>query len=44
MNLKRIVIIFLSLFFTIGQVNADEQTFSFPADDNEVLLYYIQPD
>lgn len=36
MNLKRIVIIFLSLFFTIGQVNADEQTFSFPADDNEV--------
>lgn len=35
MNLKRIVIIFLSLFFTIGQVNADEQTFSFPADDNE---------
>ena len=35
MNLKRIVIIFLSLFFTIGQVNADEQTFSFPAD-NEV--------
>lgn len=34
MNLKRIVIIFLSLFFTIGQVNADEQTFSFPADDN----------
>ncbi len=36
MNLKRIVIIFLSLFFTIGQVNADEQTFSFPTDDNEV--------
>lgn len=36
MNLKRIVIIFLSLFFTIVQVNADEQTFSFPADDNEV--------
>lgn len=36
MNLKRIVIIFLSLFFTIGQVNADEQAFSFPADDNEV--------
>ena len=36
MNLKRIVIIFLSLFFTIGQVNADEQTFSFPADDNDV--------
>lgn len=36
MNLKRIVIIFLSLFFTIGQVNADEQTFSFPAYDNEV--------
>lgn len=36
MNLKRIVIIFLSLFFTIGQVNADERTFSFPADDNEV--------
>lgn len=36
MNLKRIVIIFLSLFFTIGQVDADEQTFSFPADDNEV--------
>ena len=36
MNLKRIVIIFLSLFFTIGQVKADEQTFSFPADDNEV--------
>lgn len=36
MNLKRIVIIFLSLFFTIGQVNADEHTFSFPADDNEV--------
>lgn len=36
MNLKRIVIISLSLFFTIGQVNADEQTFSFPADDNEV--------
>lgn len=36
MNLKRIVIIFLSLFFTIGQVNADEQTFSFSADDNEV--------
>lgn len=36
MNLKRIVIIFLSLFFTIGQVNADEQTFSFPVDDNEV--------
>lgn len=36
MNLKRIVIIFLSLFFTIGQVNADEQTFSFPADGNEV--------
>lgn len=36
MNLKRIVIIFLSLFFAIGQVNADEQTFSFPADDNEV--------
>lgn len=36
MNLKRIVIIFLSLFFTVGQVNADEQTFSFPADDNEV--------
>lgn len=36
MNLKRIVIIFLSLFFTIGQVNADEQMFSFPADDNEV--------
>lgn len=35
MNLKRTVIIFLSLFFTIGQVNADEQTFSFPADDNE---------
>lgn len=35
MNLKRIVIIFLSLFFTIGQVNADEQMFSFPADDNE---------
>lgn len=36
MNLKRIVIIFLSLFFTIGQVNADEQTFSFPTDDNEL--------
>ncbi len=36
MNLKRIVIIFLSLFFTVGQVNADEQTFSFPTDDNEV--------
>ena len=36
MNLKRIVIIFLSLFFTIVQVNADEQTFSFPSDDNEV--------
>lgn len=41
MNLKRIVIIFLSLFFTIGQVNADEQTFSFPADDNEVFTPQI---
>lgn len=41
MNLKRIVIIFLSLFFTIGQVNADEQTFSFPADDNEVSTSQI---
>lgn len=41
MNLKRIVIIFLSLFFTIGQVNADEQMFSFPADDNEVSIPQI---
>lgn len=36
MNLKRIVIIFLSLFITIGQANADEQTFSFPTEENEI--------
>lgn len=43
MNLKRIVIIFLSLYITIGQANADEQTFSFPTEESTPKINAFQP-